>query len=110
MPFARKHWSVAFQWPRRAWALRSCVIANCAAITSARFREHRPPLYQIGTRNRVAVRTWQTVTSGFFPPLLLAELGQEQMTHAGQDQVALDRKVVADLEVVHAQLGLGVLQ
>ena len=37
-----------------------------AAIDSARRREQRPPRLQIGTRMRVAVRTWHTVSSGFF--------------------------------------------
>jgi len=88
MPFARKSRKAVFRWLRRALALRCCVVANCAATASACFREHRPPRYQIATRRQVAVRTWQTVTSRFFPPLGQAELGQEQVAHAGQHQMA----------------------
>lgn len=58
----------------------------------------------------MALRTWAIVSSGFFPPMLQAELRQEQMAHAGQDQVSLDGDVLANFEVVHAKFRLAVLE
>ncbi len=59
---------------------------------------------------RVAVRNWQRVRSGFFSPMLQTELGQEQMADAGQNQMPTNGEILADLEVVHAQLALAVFE
>jgi hypothetical protein len=56
------------------------------------------------TNAPAAWRSWLTVRCGFFPPPLLMDLGQEQMADRRQEQVPFQRGVVADLEVVHAQL------
>ncbi len=42
--------------------------------------------------------------------MLLMKLGQEQVAEATEDQMAVDRRVFADLEVVHAQFHLAVLE
>src|SRR3970040_1758835 len=95
--------SVRFRDERRPAALRCCVNANCAAIVSARRREHRPPRTQSGTRAFVVVRNWAMVRPSLFSPMLLAELAQEQMAHAGQHQMSPNRDVLADLEVIQPQ-------
>src|SRR5665213_4632496 len=57
-----------------------------------------------------AVRTWQTVSSGFFFPLFLMHLGQEEQAHGTDDQMSLKRQVVADLKMIHSDLGLFILE
>jgi len=42
--------------------------------------------------------------------MVVAELGQEQMTDAGQDQVPRDRPEVANFKVIQPQFGLAVLE
>src|SRR5512147_1120105 len=91
------------RWLRAALSLRSCVNANCMWICSANFREQRPPRAQIGTSVAVAVRTWQTVRLGFFPPVSQAELAEEDVAQTTEDQVPLDGEEPADLEVIHPQ-------
>ncbi|MEK7732021.1 MAG: hypothetical protein AAB363_09230, partial [Planctomycetota bacterium] len=48
--------------------------------------------------------------SGFFFRVRQTELGEEQMADAGEDQMPTNGEVPADLEVVHAQLALAVLE
>jgi hypothetical protein len=79
-------------------------------MASARGLEQRPPRIQIGTRAAAAAWTWATVRSGFFPPVPLAKLGQEQVADGAQDEVPPDRPPLADLEVVHPELAFGVLE
>src|SRR3989304_8139671 len=109
MPNSCNRRVVRLRCDRRAAALRSCVKVNCAAIVSARFREHRQPRIHKETNAFVAVRSWAIVRPSFFPPVSQAELGQNQMTYAGQDQMPLNGNVAADLKVVHPQLLLGIL-
>jgi len=45
----------------------------------------------------MAAWTFATVRSGFFPPFRQLELCQEQMADGAQDEVPLDRAVLADL-------------
>src|SRR3972149_4029689 len=110
MPNSCNRRMVRLRCDRRAAALRSFVSGHCAAIVSARFREHRRPRIRKGTNVFVAVRSWAMVRPSFFPPVSQAELGQEQMTHAGQDQMPLNGNVAADLQGVHPQLILGILE
>lgn len=57
-----------------------------------------------------ATRTWQMVTSGFFPPKPLGLAGQEQVTDLSHREVSHDGVVLADFEVTHAQFVFFVLQ
>src|SRR3972149_5250111 len=109
-PILRKRRNVRFRCERRDAAMRVWVNVDCAAMVSACCREQRPPRYHTGTSDRVAVRTWHNVSSVFFVALGQAELGQEQMAHAGQDQMPPNRDVLADLEVIHAQFRLAILE
>src|SRR3990172_9775625 len=95
IPILCRRRNVRFRCERRAAALRAWVNANCAAMAWASFREQRPPRHHTGTSDRVAVRTWHKVSSVFFIAMGQPELGQEQMAHGGQNQMPLDRDVLA---------------
>ena len=73
-------------------------------------REQRPSLAHIGASIAVAVRIWHSVRAGFFPPVLASELAEEHVAEATEDQVPLDRSVLTNLKVVHAQFRLAVLK
>ena len=109
-PMACKRAIARRRWLHAALAFRCCVNVNCALICSAYFREQRPPRAHKGASFAVAVRTWQRVRSGFFPPMPQAELTEKDMAQAAQDQVSLDRKKLTDLEVIHPQFRLAVLE
>src|SRR3989304_535683 len=102
--------SLRLRWLRSAAALRRWVRVSISEIDSAIAREQRLSRVHSGTRIAVAVRTWQSVRSGFFPPMLLVELGQEQVADATEDQVPLDRPALAGLEVVQPQFALAILE
>ena len=89
------------RWLRAALRFRCCVNVNCATIDSARFREQRPPRNQIGQSRAAAVRTWHTVKSGFFPPMLQAKFAQEHMAQTTEEQMALNRTEFTDLKMIH---------
>jgi len=108
-PISCNRRKVRFRWLRALLALRCCVRTICRLIHSADFREQRPPRTQVGIRYRVAVRTWQTARSGFFPPMGLVELGQKQIADATENQVTPDGQVFTHLEVVHPQFALAIL-
>jgi hypothetical protein len=57
-----------------------------------------------------AVCTWQTVRLGFFPPEVLSDLGQEQVTHRTEDQMALQAEVAATFVMIQAELAFFVLE
>src|SRR3990172_1350973 len=97
---------VRLRWARRAAALRCRGNVHCAAIIRARCGENRPPRSHRGSKALVAVRNWARVRPSLFSPLLLAELGQEQMAHAGQEQMPLNGDVPANLKVIQAQFVL----
>src|SRR3989304_8952245 len=85
MPNARSFRRVALLWLLRAWAFLFCARAISLAACSYSGLEARPPSHQALTTAAAATWTWQTVTSGFFPPKLLADSGQEQIAH-GRDR------------------------
>lgn len=68
------------------------------------------PSDQERTTAAAAMRTWHTVSSGFFPPQLLLDLRQEQVTHGGYRLMAFQPQVGTSLEVVEAQFRLLILE
>ena len=88
----------------RAVALRCWRSRMIPAVCSRRTVFAAPRIHQDRINADVARRSWQTVSSGFFPPPLLMHFGQEQMTDGRDDPVAPKRDVVADLEVTHPGL------
>src|SRR3972149_5337879 len=109
-PILRKRRNVRFRCERRDAAMRVWVNVDCAAMVSACCREQRPPRYHTGTSDRVAVRTWHNVSSVFFVALGQAELGQEQMAHAGPEQMAPKRFVLPFCEGLRGQVGRAILE
>ena len=97
-------------WLRAALLFRRCVNANCATIDSARLREQRPPQNQRGQSLAAAVRTWQSVSPGFFPPMLHAEFAEKHMAEAAENQMPLDRAEFTHLKMVHPKLGFAVFE
>ena len=79
MPTACNFPRVVFVWLRRAWAARACRYANSAAVFSSNRAPTRPESHILLTTAAIAVRTWHTVNSGFFPPTLLVDLRHEPM-------------------------------
>src|ERR1700722_10744539 len=57
-----------------------------------------------------AVRTWQTVSSGFFPPIFLVNLGQKHQAHRAYHQMSFYRRIIPHLEVIQADLRLVILE
>ena len=95
MPIFRSFLRVRLVWHLRAVALRCCQcwISPAAASISA---AHTLPLsQQLCTNAAAAICTWHTVRSGFFPPQLLANPGQEQVAHRGEDQVPFQSQPAA---------------
>ena len=92
-----------FRCDRRDRRFRSCCFVMTVATFAKYFLRTWPHTHRELTSAELAVRTWQTVSSGFFPPLLLAGLREEQLGYRGHDQVALQALVVADFKVTQAQ-------
>ena len=103
MPLSRNRLRFFLTWQRRERAMRSCVAVIISAVRSRNFPLTRPVSHKDRTSAEEAVRTWQTVNSGFFPPPQLMHLGQEQMTDRSNYQVPPQRFVVTNLEMAQAK-------
>src|SRR5579872_3293609 len=106
MPSSRSFRHVFLVWLLRAWALRRCWYVILAAVFfSSRSDAARPLSHQDCTNAAVAVWSWHTVNSRFFPPLL-SHAGQEQVTDRRQNQVSFQPQVTPALVLVQADLAL----
>src|SRR5258708_5872025 len=110
MPRVRSFRRVVFVWLLRACTRRFCVYRISSAACSYRRLQARPECHQLRTTAAIAVRNWQTVSSGFFPPKVLMNPRQEQVTHRRQNQVALQALVTPTFVMVQAQLALLILK
>ena len=110
MPNAASFRRVVLVCERRAWALRLCVYSSSATAASRISRAAVRPSPHERTSAAAAVRTWQTVNSGFFPPQLLPYFRQEQVTHGGDCLMTYQSPVRPPLEVIEAKFGLLVLE
>ena len=84
-------------WLLRATALRRWHRAIFLAALASSFSSARgddKPQEQT-SRAATAVCNWQTVSSGFPPPLFLSHSRQEQVAHRRQNQVAFQSQVAA---------------
>ncbi len=77
MPAARSFRRAAFVWLLRAWARRACVYCKSLAVFSSNRVTQPPESHRHLTNADIAVRTWHTVSSGFFPPKVLVDFRQE---------------------------------
>src|SRR5215471_9206549 len=110
IPIALSRSRALCQWLSRAlafcrWACSIACDARLASRCATGWPNQRPC-----TNAAVAVRTWQTVRLGFFPPELPANLRQHQVAHRADGQVALQPQVAATFPVIKAQLRLAVLE
>src|SRR5512142_970729 len=111
MPRSRSLCRVRFTWLLRARAFRRCAqLIFLAALASSFSCDGRDDNPQQRTSAATAVCSWQTVSSGFFPPEFLAHPRQEQVTHRRENQVALQPQVTPALILVQADLALLVLE
>ena len=104
MPICRSFLRVRFWWLLRAVAWRCCQCWIVLAVCSMSLVDARPLSHQLRTNEPVAVWTWHTVNSGFFPPQLFADSSQEQVTHAGENQVSLEPQPPAAFPLVEPDL------
>ena len=100
----------ALVWLSRAVRLRCWVYWMVLAARCRRAGRSSGLRDQVSMRALAAVRTWQSVISGFFPPQPLALLGKEEMADLGDQQVSADGLILADLEMGQAELGFLVLE
>src|ERR1700752_2849882 len=102
MPNARSFWRVCFVWLVRARALRAWLcwisLAACSnsglAATSSSHQERMTAA--------TAVWTWHTVSSGFFPPQVRVDFGQEQIADGTQNPMPFQPLVATSFVVVQA--------
>src|SRR3954453_14189668 len=88
---------------RRARTISSDVLSS-NLLGARRFNHQR------GINAAIAVCTWHSVSSGFFPPEFLPHPRQEQVTDRTEDQMAFQPLVPAALVVVQAHFPLLVLK
>src|SRR5262249_49921089 len=110
IPIALSSATALRQWLSRALAFCPCACSIDRAARLARRRAACWPNPTPSTKAAAAVRTWHTVSSGFFPPKLPADLRQHQVAHRTDDLVPLQPQVAPTFPVVKAQLHLGVLK
>src|SRR5947209_1559565 len=104
MPRACNFPRVAFVWLRRACALRLCRYTNSVAVSSSSRAPTRPESHILRTTAAIAMRTWHTVNSRFFPPKVRVDLCQEQVAYRRDDQVSLQSLIPSAFVVIQAQL------
>ena len=104
MPICRSFLRARLWWHLRAVALRCCQCWIVLAVCSMSVVDARPLSHQLRTNEPMAVWTWQTVNSGFPPPHFFADSSQEQVTHAGENQVALESQPPAAFPLVEPEL------
>src|SRR5205823_5937603 len=99
MPNSCRRRRVLLVWHVRAHAIRLCVLCSSAAVRSINTSDGSSSSHQLGINAAMAVCTWHSVNSGFFPPELLPHPRQEQVTHRTQDQMAFQTQVTPALEM-----------
>src|SRR5262245_24776039 len=110
MPSARSFRRVAFVWLLRACDRRCCAYRLSSAACWYSRIQARSDCHQLRTTAAIAVCTWQTVSSGFFPPQVLMDPRQEQVAHRREDQVTLQALIPSAFVVVQPQLAFLVLE
>jgi hypothetical protein len=102
MPSSLKRWRVVFVWLLRAWAFRRWWYVIFRAAVSNNLAAAVRPKLNDWIRAATAVCNWHTVRSGFFPPPLLSQLRQKQVTHGGDDQVAFEPQIAPPFLLIQA--------
>jgi hypothetical protein len=110
MPNSRSFRRVALQWLLRAGAFLLCLRAIFSAARSYSGWEARPSSHHDLTTAAAARWTWQSVSSGFFPPMSLVDSRQQQVAHRRDRQVPLQPQPAAALVVPQADFPFLVLE
>ncbi len=110
MPRACNLCSVCLVWHFLVSAFLCCVRSISAEVRTNSFFGGVMLNHQNGISAAIAVCTWHSVSSGFFPPELLTNPRQEQVAYATEDQMAFQPLVAPPLVLVQADLGLLVLE
>ena len=98
------------QWLARALAFCLCACPIDRAARAASRLAASSPSPNPSTDAAAAVRNWLTVSSGFFPPQLPADLSQQEVADRADDLMAFQPQVAATLPVVEPQLRFAVLK
>src|SRR5262245_52884654 len=98
MPSRRSLRRVRLVWLFRALAFCFCWYAIFSAVRSSSFLLACFPNDHDCTKAAAAVRIWQTVSSGFFPPLL-PSFFQEQVSNRGQCLMSHQASIFSPLVV-----------
>jgi len=96
------------------WLLRALAFCFCwywifSAVRANSFLPAFFPKDHDCTKAAAAVRIWQTVSSGFFPPLL-PQAFQEQMTDGGQGLVSHQAAIVSAFVMIEPQFAFLVFE
>src|SRR6476620_10344163 len=110
MPSARSLRRVDLVWLLRACTRRFCAYRISSAACSYRRLQARPDCHQLQTTAAIAVCTWHTVSSGFFPPKALMDPRQEQVTHHRKDQVTFQADIASAFKMIQTQLPFLILK
>src|SRR3954471_14037988 len=97
------------RWLSRALAFSPWARSIDRAARSASFLAPVPPKPHPST-NAAAVRTWHTVSSGFFPPKLPVKLGQQEKAHRTDDLVALQPQITLTFPMIKTQFRFAILK
>src|ERR1043165_2920598 len=104
MPNLRNRCRVFLPWLFRATTILCWVLWISAAVRSTNLAEGRWSSHQYGINAAIAVCTWHSVNSGFFPPELLTRPCQEQVADGTQGQVAFQPHVTSAFVVIQPDL------
>src|SRR6202453_3846527 len=110
MPNARSFFRVVLVWLFRAAAFLLCVRWISSAVRFNSFADGRSLSHQLGISAAIAVCTWHSVSSGFFPPEFLSHPRQEQVAHATQNQVAFQSLVTTPFVLIQPDLRFLILE
>src|SRR5262249_27399798 len=102
--------SVALRWVSRALEFSRCARLIDRAARRASARAACLPNAEPSTAAAAAVRTWQTVNCGFFPPQLPTDLCQQKDAHGADDLVPHQTQIAATFPVIEPEFGLAVLE
>src|ERR1700730_8435392 len=110
MPNSRSLRRVVLVWLLRAWALRCWWYMIFAAVFSSNLSEAGWSLSHQDCNNAaMLVCSWHTVNSRFFPQSL-PQLGEKQVTHRRQPQVAFQSQITPPLSRIQADFSLVILK
>src|SRR5205823_4797673 len=110
MPRACNFLRVDFVWLRRACTLRVCRYSNSPAVCSSNRAPTRPESHMLLTIAAIAMRTWHTVSSGFFPPKVRVDPRQKQVTYRRDNHVSLQALIPSAFVVIQAEFAFFIFE